>query len=108
MERRTVQLRLAGQSFRVVTTASDGELKELLSVVEEKLAEVTPQGRAPTPNSMLLVALSLVHELQEAKERAQVTEARARDLLQRMLERIDAALEEEDATPQAPAPQPRP
>lgn len=99
MERRTVQLRLAGQTYRVVTTASDGELEHLLSVVEEKLSEVTPPGRMPSPNAMLLVALSLVHELEEERDRAQAIEGRARDLLKRMLERIDAALiEDEDAT----------
>lgn len=97
MERRTVQLRLAGQSYRVVTTASDEELAHLLSVVEEKLAEVTPPGRMPAPNAMLLVALALVHELEEARERVRHVETKARELFERMLARIDAALDEEDA-----------
>lgn len=96
MERRTVQLRLAGQTYRVVTTASDDELKHLLGVVEEKLGEVTPAGRPPTPNAMLLVALSLVHELEAERERAQAVEGRSRELLQKMLERIDVALEEDE------------
>jgi hypothetical protein len=34
MERRTVQLRLAGQTYRVVTTAADAELKRFVSMIE--------------------------------------------------------------------------
>lgn len=98
-----MQLRLAGQTYRVVTTASDDELKHLLSVVEEKLVEVTPSGRVPSPNAMLLVALSLVHELEEERERAQAIETRARELLERMLEQIDAALVEEEETAEVPS-----
>jgi len=102
MERRTVQLRLAGQSYRVVTTASDEELSHLLSVVEEKLAEVTPPGRPPAPNAMLLVALALVHELEEARERVREVEGRARELLERMLAQIDAALDDDDGVAEQP------
>jgi len=102
MERRTVELRLAGQSYRVVTTATDEELAHLLSVVEEKLNEVTPAGRRPAPDAMLLVALALVHELEEARERVREVEGRARQLFERMLAQIDAALETEDATPEQP------
>jgi cell division protein ZapA len=95
MERRTVQLRVAGQTYRVVTTATDAELKRMVGVIDEKLAEVTPRGKAPAPNALLLVALALVHEADEAKERATRVEARARQALSGLLERIDAALGEE-------------
>lgn len=104
-----MQLRLAGQTYRVVTTASDDELKHLLGVVEEKLSDVTPAGRPSTPNAMLLVALSLVHELEAERERSHAVETRARELLQRVLERIDAALmEEEEAPAVTPSPLPSP
>lgn len=85
-----------------MTTASDDELSHLLSVVEEKLGEVTPAGRRPAPDAMLLVALALVHELEEARERVREVEARARELLERMLSQIDAALEAEDGASEPP------
>jgi cell division protein ZapA len=107
MERRTVQLRVAGQTYRVVTTASDGELKRLVGVIEDKLAEVTPRGRPPAPSALLLVALALVHEVEEARGQASRVESHAREALSRLVERIDAALVEGEAEP-APPPAPAP
>jgi len=105
MERRTVQLRVAGQTYRVVTTASDADLRELVTVIEEKLGEVTARGKPPAPNALLLVALALVHEAQESRSRAERVEARSREALARLVERIDEALAEGQAAP-APAPAP--
>jgi cell division protein ZapA len=99
MERRTVQLRVAGQTYRVVTTATDGDLKRFLSVIEDKLGEVNPRGRPMHPQSLLLATLALAHDLEEEKARAQRIEKRARETLSRLLERIDAALEEGDEAP---------
>jgi len=99
MERRTVQLRVGGQSYRVVTTAADADLKRFVATIEERLALVTPRGRAVTPQSMLLAALALVHDLEEARARVVKVEQRARDALSNLLERIDAALEPEEDAP---------
>jgi cell division protein ZapA len=106
MERRTVQLRVAGQTHRVVTTATDGDLKRFVSVIEDKLAELSPRGRAIHPQALLLATLALAHDLEEERARSQRIETRARETLSRLLERIDAALEEggEDAGAQAPSP----
>jgi cell division protein ZapA len=96
MERRTVQLRVGGQNYRVLTTAADGDLKRFVTTIEERLALVTPRGRAVTPQSLLLAALSLAHDLEEARARVGRVEQRAREALSNLLERIDAALENED------------
>lgn len=94
-----VQLRVGGQTYRVVTSASDEELRRLAAVVDQKLAAVVPPGRAVTPQAMLLAAMALAHDLEE--ERARVDEERARSAelaertrgaFNRMLERVDAAL----------------
>jgi cell division protein ZapA len=108
MDRRTVQLRVGGQTYRVVTSASDAEMKRLLAVVEQKLSEVTPPGRAPAPNALLLVAISLVHDLEEERARTRRVEGRARDLLQRVLERIDAVLVDDEPSPAPPPVLPSP
>jgi cell division protein ZapA len=92
MERRTVQLRLAGQTHRVVTTASDTELKRFVLVIEEKITQVTPRGKAVHPQALLLATLAMAHELEEERARSQRIEARARESLSRLVERIDAAL----------------
>jgi cell division protein ZapA len=108
MERRTVQLRVAGQTHRVVTTATDGELKRFVATIEDRLAEVSPRGRAVHPQALLLAALALVHDLEEERERSRRIEARARESLSQLVERIDAALDAnedaEEPSPTAPGP----
>jgi cell division protein ZapA len=93
MERRTVQLRLAGQTYRVVTTASDGELKRFASIIEEKLSAL-PRGKALHPQALLLATLALANDLEEERARSQRIEARAKETLARLVQRIDDALEE--------------
>jgi cell division protein ZapA len=106
MERRTVQLRVAGQTYRVVTTASDADLKRLVSALEEKLTEVSPRGRTVNPQAMLLAAIALIHDLEEERVRSRRIEGRAKEALGRLLTRIDTALQEEGggAPPGAPPP----
>jgi cell division protein ZapA len=92
MAGRTVQLRIGGQTYRVVTTASDEELQRLASVVDQKIATVVPPGRAVTPQAMLLAAMALAHDLEEERARSAALAERARGAFGRMLERVDAAL----------------
>jgi len=104
MERRTVQLRLAGQTYRVVTTAADAELKRFVAMIEEKLSAM-PRGKALHPQALLLATLALANDLEEERTRSQRIEARAKETLARLLERIDAALDEgagDDAQVTAP------
>ena len=103
MERRTVQLRVAGQTCRIVTTVSDVDLKRFVDILEERLAGLGPRGKPPAPHAMTLVALGLVHELEEVRTRAQDKEVLARDTLNRLIERIDNALEGDAAPVPAPA-----
>ncbi|WP_437778874.1 cell division protein ZapA [Sorangium sp. So ce1097] len=92
MARRTVQLRVGGQTYRVVTSASDEELQRLASVVDQKLTAVVPAGRAVTPQAMLLAAIALAHDLEQERTRATAIAGRARDAFGRILQRVDAAL----------------
>jgi cell division protein ZapA len=92
MARRTVQLRLGGQTYRVVTSATDDELQRLAAMVDEKLAAVSPPGRPITPQSMLLAAMALAHDLEEERARSAHMEERAKEAFGRILARVDAAL----------------
>jgi cell division protein ZapA len=93
MDRRTVELRIAGQSYKVVSAAADGELQRLAETVSAKVAEVTPRGRATSPQSMLLAAMALAHELEAERGRREALERRTRDLLRRVMVRLDDALD---------------
>lgn len=90
---RTVQVRVGGQSYRVVTSASEEELHRLATMVDEKLAAVVPHGRPMTPQALLLAAMALAHDLEETRSKAEATSARAREAFGKILKRVDTALE---------------
>ena len=92
-DRRTVQLKVGGQTYRVVTTADENELARLAQTVDARMSAVTPKGKTITPQAMLLAALSLAHELEEERDRRSHLERRTRDLLRRVLVRIDGTLD---------------
>ncbi|MCC6551504.1 MAG: cell division protein ZapA [Polyangiaceae bacterium] len=92
MARRNVQLRVGGQTYRVLTSASDEELQRLAAAVDQKLAAVVPSGRTITPQAMLLAAMALAHDLEEERARSAAVTGRAREAFGRMLARVDAAL----------------
>jgi cell division protein ZapA len=88
-----VELRIAGQNYRVVSSAPEEDLKRLALIVGAKLAEVVPKGRPVPPQAMLLAAMALAHEVETVREERASLERRTRDLLRRTLVRIDDALE---------------
>jgi cell division protein ZapA len=91
-----VQLNIAGQSYKVVSSSSEADLQRLASKVDAKVSEVVPRGRPATGNAVLLAAMSLAHELEEEKGRRESLERRTRDVLRRALVRIDDAIEKSD------------
>jgi cell division protein ZapA len=92
MDRRTVELRIAGQNYRLVSSAPAEELQRLAEVVEAKLAEIGPRGRAQ-PQALLLAAMALAHDVESERNQRESLERRTRDVLRRVLVRIDDALE---------------
>src|SRR5262245_35241930 len=95
---RAVQVRVGGQSYRLVTSASEEELLRLASVVDQKLASTLGPGRPASPQSMLLAAMALAHDLEQERVRAAALAARTREVFERMVERIDQALGAEAET----------
>lgn len=104
MERPSVELRVGGQVYRVVGSATPDELQRLARIVDGKLREMSASG-AFHPQSMLLVAMTLAHELEQERTRRRDTEERSRDALRTLLERVDAAIElvDTDGAPLSPA-----
>ncbi len=93
MDRRTVSLQIAGQSYKVVSSAPECDLQRLAGVVSLKLAEVSPRPGTVPPQAMLLAAIALAHELEEERSKRQALEVKARDMMQRVLVRLDEAIE---------------
>ncbi len=93
MERRTIELHIAGQKYRVVSSAGEAELHRLAGIVSAKLREVSPSGGAQPPQALLLAAMALAHEAETERCRRESVEGRARDVLRGMLARLDEALE---------------
>jgi cell division protein ZapA len=93
MDGRAVQLRVAGQSVKVVSSANEDELQRLADAVSAKVEELTPIGKGAAPQAVLLAAMALAHELEEERARRLDVERRARDMLRRVLVRIDDALD---------------
>ena len=92
MAGRQIALRVGGQTYRVVTTASEEELRQLAAVVDAQLALVAPPGRPVTPHSMLLAAIALAHEAKEQRSRADALAVRAQDACGKILARVDEVL----------------
>jgi cell division protein ZapA len=88
-----VELRVGGQTYRVVASADEQELRRLAGIVDTRLRELTTPGRQISPQALLLVALALAHDLEEERERRVTVERRWREKLTVMLQRIDAALD---------------
>lgn len=96
MDGRPVSLRIAGQSYKVFSSANEDELQRLAETVSAKVAELTPDGKAAAPQTVVLAAMALAHELEQERAKRMSLERRAKDMLRRVLGRIDDALDSTD------------
>ena len=104
MSENAVELNVAGQSCRVVTTADPKELQELSAMVEEKLAGVLQPGRPVDARTMLLAAVALANDVREQRARADAIAAKAKAALSGLMTRVDRALEESEAITEKQSP----
>jgi cell division protein ZapA len=93
MDTRPVQLTIGGQSYKVVSSADEEELRRLADAVSAKVAELTPRGKTAPAQAVLLAAIALAHELEQERARRVAVERKARDMLRRVLVRLDDALD---------------
>ena len=96
-----VELKVGGQTYRVVASAEETELKRLADLVDTRLRSMSAPGRPISPQALLLAAISLAHDLEEEKRKRQQLEVRSKEMLRSVLARIDAALEASDEKPDA-------
>lgn len=96
---RAVNLRVGGSTYRVVSSAEEEELTRLAAALEAKLADLGPKATTG-PNALLLAALALAHDAEEERAAREQLERRTRDLLRRVLVRVDGCIESVDDAPQ--------
>jgi cell division protein ZapA len=89
-----VQLKVAGKTYQVVTSAAEEELHRLAQKVEDALVGVVPPGRQPSPQALVLAAITLAHELEIERARRIAAEEHHRKVLTSLLGRVDEVLEE--------------
>jgi cell division protein ZapA len=97
MPKGPVELRVGGQTYRVIATAEEADLHRLADVVDQRLRKLTAPGRAVSPQTLLLAAISLAHDLEDERNQRVRSEQRAREMLNSLVSRIDAALEADSA-----------
>jgi cell division protein ZapA len=102
MPKGPVELRVGGQTYRVASTAEEADLHRLADVVDDRLRKLTAPGRSISPQTLLLAAISLAHDLEDERNRRLHSEQRAREMLSSLVSRIDAALEADSAELAAP------
>jgi cell division protein ZapA len=91
-----VELKVGGQTYRVVASAEETELKRLADLVDARLRSMSAPGRPISPQALLLAAISLAHDLEEEKRKRAQLETRSKEMLRSVLARIDAAIEASD------------
>lgn len=87
-----VELRVGGQSYRVLSSASPSELQRLAAVVDEKLSQLVPPGRPVTPQAMLLVAIALAHDVEQERLRSERIRAHSRGALNELVAEVEETL----------------
>jgi cell division protein ZapA len=89
-----VELRVGGQNYRVLASANESDLRRLADMVDERLRTLTTPGRQVSPQTLLLAALALAHDLEEERSARKQAEERSKEVLRTLLARIDAVLDE--------------
>jgi cell division protein ZapA len=110
MARNPVPLTVGGQSYRIVASVPDEELRRLAGIVDDRIQALVRPGKPVPPSAILLAAIALAHDLEEERGKRLAVEARSRDVLRRLLARIDDALDtaEDGAIEESPEGTPAP
>lgn len=98
-----VDLRVGGQTYRVVSSAPTEDLERLAERVDEAVRAVIPRGRQASDQSFVLAAMHLAHELGEKERELAKLEERYREKLRELLSGVDQALALVGVRPEADA-----
>lgn len=93
--KRTVQIEIAGASYRMSSDADEAYLQRLADIVNERVQALGPKAaRTATPAQILaVVALSLAEDLEASERRRETLEAKTRQVVGAAIRRIDQRLQ---------------
>lgn len=92
MSEGAVQLKVAGQTYQVVSSAPESELRRLAKMVEDALEGVTAPGRQASPQALVLAAMTLAHDLETERAERRALQDKYQRTLQTLLARVDDVL----------------
>ena len=94
MARKSVEVSLRGQSFSVRSERDEATVHAIAHFVSRKFDELGRQASRRSPHELaLLVALNIAEDLFDAEDRARDLRQELRERSERILARIDEALE---------------
>jgi cell division protein ZapA len=93
MSQAPIALQIGGQTYRVRAQASEQDLQRLAATIDQRLKDLTRKSRfAQSPQNLLLVAISLAHDLEHERALRRTIEREANEMLQLLLEQLDQSL----------------
>jgi cell division protein ZapA (FtsZ GTPase activity inhibitor) len=96
IEKRTVQIDLAGARYRIHSDADEAHLQHLARVIDERISTLGPKATRNATREQLLaiVALGLADDLAAVDKRARALEELVRTSVRNTLDRIERRLAE--------------
>jgi cell division protein ZapA (FtsZ GTPase activity inhibitor) len=88
-----VEISVGGLSYRLKSDTEPNKLLRLAALVDKHVAECNPRNKLTPTQALLYAALTLAEELEQERDNNLSFETQARDSLQHMLHRIDAAID---------------
>ena len=101
-----VELRVGDQTYRVITSSPESEVRTIAAVVDARFRQLAPAGKHTPAQRLLLVAMALAHELEEEKGLRRERDARWREKVQGLVTRVDGLLELLPGEPDPRQPEP--
>ncbi len=93
--RPVTEIQIGGHAYRVQSSADASELSRLAKLVEARLTEL-PGNQRHDSRSLVLVALSLAHDLEQLRAEHAALRASVDERLTAIVGRIDRALDHRD------------
>ena len=93
MSQAPIALQIGGQTYRVRAQATEQDLQRLAAAVDARLRLLSAHSHStPAPQALLLVAISLAHDLEHERILRTNLQRQANDILQMLLEQVDRTL----------------
>ena len=91
---RSINITVAGQVFKIKSDADEQRLKKLAVEITERFQAISKKGTGNNQEfkAMAMVAMGLLDELTDVREKHRLLEEKANDFSNRMIDTIDELL----------------